>query len=90
MMNTQIDSRRNLIFDDIIELPRLDHSRREAIESAVKRGVFDEKAWDVEQESLSRIWKQIQETKQSEKKMMKNIEGSCEEDADSRANEDKT
>ena len=76
MMNTQIDSRRNWIFDDIIELPRLDHSCREAIENTVKRGVFDEKAWDVEQESLSRIWKQIQETKQNEKKMM-NYE--CEE-----------
>ena len=70
MMNTQIDSQRNWIFDDIIELPRLDHSRYEAIENALKRGVFDEKAWDVEQESLSRIWKQIQETKQNEKKMM--------------------
>ena len=44
MMNTQIDSQRNWIFDDIIELTRLDHSRREAIENAVKRGVFDEKS----------------------------------------------
>ena len=84
MMNTQIDSQRNWIFDDIIELPRLDHSRYEAIENTLKRGVFDEKAWDVEQESLSRIWKQIQEIKQNEKKMMKNIESSCEEYADSR------